>query len=111
MNSGDSAARESETSAAVTAAIPVIVGSLATHGVRDVQWFLAFHGYPVMWLMTSTDAEKATAVEHGFFRPEVLAALAQAGVAPDLVERAGVTVESQETVDRDFEGSWFYAMR
>ncbi|HVQ86783.1 MAG TPA: hypothetical protein VMT88_01255, partial [Actinomycetes bacterium] len=61
--------------------------------------------------VTTTDAEKATVVEHGFFRPEVLSALAGAGVAPDLVERAGVTVESQETVDRDFEGRWFYAMR
>jgi|EBPBio282013_DNA_FD.fasta_scaffold13737_5 hypothetical protein len=110
MNSGD-AARESETSAAVTSAVPVIIRSLAAHGVTDVQWFLAFHGYPVVWLVTSTDAEKATVVEHGFFRSQVLSALAGAGVARDLVERAGVTVESQETVDRDFEGSWFYAMR
>jgi hypothetical protein len=95
----------------VTDAVPVIVRSLAAHGVSDVQWFLAFHGYPVVWLVTSTDTEKATVVEQGFFRRDVLSALAGAGVAPDLVERAAVTVESQETVDRDFEGSWFYAMR
>jgi hypothetical protein len=41
----------------------------------------------------------------------VVAALSDAGVEPDLAQRASVTVESEETVDRDFEGSWFYAMR
>ena len=111
MDSGDAAARESETSAAVTSAVPVMRRCLARHGVNDVRWFLAFYGYPVVWLVTSTDADKATVVEKGFFRPDVRSALAGAGVAPDLVDRAAVTVESQETVDRDFEGSWFYAMR
>lgn len=111
MDHGDSAARGSRTSAAVTAAVPVIVDSLATYGVTNVFWFLAYYGSPVVWLVTTTDDEKATVVEHGFFRPDVLSALAGAGVAPDLVERAGVTVESQETVDRDFEGRWFHAMR
>jgi hypothetical protein len=40
-----------------------------------------------------------------------LAALSAAGVESDLAERVSVTVESEETVDRDFEGSWFYALR
>ena len=110
MGQGD-AESERDTGTAVVAAVPVIIGSLAANGVTDVQWFLAFHGYPVVWLVTTSDAEKAVVAEHGFFRAEVLSALAEAGVAPDLLERVHVTVESQETVDRDFEGSWFYAMR
>ena len=27
------------------------------------------------------------------------------------IDITGVTVQSEETVNRDFEGSWFYAMR
>jgi len=102
---------ERKTGDAVTAAVPMIIGSLAANGVTNVHWFLSFHGYPVIWLVTNSDAEKERVTEHGCFRTEVLSALAEAGVADDLVERTHVTVESEQTVDRDFEGSWFYAMR
>lgn len=103
--------RERATSRAVTAAVPAIVRALAGHGVTDAYWFLAYYGYPVIWLITSTDAEKADVAAHGFFRAEVLAALGGAGVAPDLAERAGLTVESHETVNRDFEGNWYAVMK
>jgi hypothetical protein len=39
-------------------------------------------------------------------RPTVLRELRRSGVREDLLPGAVVTVESQETVDRDFEGSW-----
>jgi hypothetical protein len=75
MDQGDAAAPEGETDAAVMLAVPVIVSSLGVYGVTNVQWFLAYHGYPVIWLVTTTDLEKAAIVEQGFLRPEVLSAL------------------------------------
>jgi hypothetical protein len=59
-----------------------------------------------VWLGTLTDAERdALAAE-----PDL------ASTTRVLVERSGlffrgVSVESQETVDRDYEGSWFYRLR
>jgi hypothetical protein len=91
--------------------VPGIVRATARHGGRDAYWFLAYNGYPVIWLVTTTDGEKAAVMALGLLRAEVLAALGDAGVPPDLVERASVTVESQETVGRDFEGKWYYAMK
>ena len=103
--------REGATSAATAAAVPGIVDATGEHGVTDVHWFLAYYGYPVIWLVTASDEEKAEVKGRGLLRAEVLAALGDAGVAPDLVERTVVGVESQETVDRDFEGNWYYAMK
>ena len=43
------------------------------------------------------------------------ATTAHAGTRPkvrdDLAEDAGATVESRETVDRDFDGNWRYVMQ
>ena len=111
MSTGDTGERDGATSAAVAVAIPAIVAATAGQGVVDAHWFIAFHGYPVIWLVTTTDADKDEVAARGFFRPEVLVALRAAGVRSDLVDRTHVTVESQETVDRDFDGSWFNAMR
>lgn len=106
-NDGDDAA----TSTAVNVAVPAIVAAGAGLGVLNAFWFLALHGYPVIWLVTATDAEKAEVAKRGLLRAEVLAALREAGVQSDLVEQTHITVESQETVDRDYEGSWYYAMK
>lgn len=103
--------RDEATHAAVTDAVPLMVSSLARHGVTGVHWFLAFEGYPVVWLVTQTDAAKAVVAEHESLRADVLVALAKGGVAPDLVAQAVVTVESQETVDREWDGNWWYAMK
>jgi hypothetical protein len=88
-----------------------IVGALHEHGVIDVHWFLAYEGYPVVWLVTETDVEKAAVAGQGFFRPTVQQLLADAGVPTDLAARAGVTVESNESVDREWDGKWHFAMR
>lgn len=45
-----------------------------------------------------------------FLRDEVLAALREAGVQSEFVEQTHITVQSQETVDRDYESNWSYAM-
>jgi len=102
---------DAATSAAVTLAVPAIVSAGAENGLVDVLWFLAFHGYPVIWLVTATDAQKAEVGGRGLLRSEVLTALTDAGLRSGLVKQVQITVESQETVDRDYEGSWFYALR
>ncbi len=98
-----------QTERAVVAAIPAIVAAFAK--CQGVRWFLAFHGEPVVWLVTETDADKAVLLDSGVLRSEVQRALSAAGVADELVVRARVTVESEETVARDFDGKWHYAMR
>jgi hypothetical protein len=110
-NKTESNERENATSAAVAAAVPVIIAAGKSLGVAHVYWFLAFHGYPVIWLVTATDAERAKVAERGLLRADVLGALQDAGVQPDLVEQTHITVQSQETVDRDYENSWYYAMK
>lgn len=61
-----------------------------------------------VWLGTDTDAERdrLQADPLVFLRVEELAAAEGLG---SLLR--GLTVESQETVDRDYEGSWFYRLR
>jgi hypothetical protein len=58
------------------------------------------------WVITSTDVEKEMLANDPALLPLLLKAAAEAGFAP-----ASITFQSQQTVDRDFEGSWFYAMR
>jgi len=58
------------------------------------------------WIITSTDAEKEMLANDAALLPLLLKVAAEIGFAPD-----SITFQSQETVDRDFEGSWFYAMR
>jgi hypothetical protein len=98
----------------VNAAIPKIVAALGQHGVNRAIWFQAFHGYPVVWLVTDTDAEKTLVARHSCFWSTVQEILIDSGLDSVLAEQTGlrgVTVQSEETVRRDFDGSWFNAMR
>ena len=58
------------------------------------------------WIVTSDDADKKALLGDAAFLEQLQRVAAKAGLAPE-----SITVQSQETVDRDFEGSWFYAMR
>ena len=61
-----------------------------------------------MWLGTATDAER-----DGLASSDLLVALRDVvrgvGFDPGLI--SGVTVQSEQTVARDYAGSWFYALR
>jgi hypothetical protein len=99
---------------AVNAAVPLIVEALSRWGVIRVTWFQAVHGYSVVWLVTETDAAKAVVLGHSCFRSTVQDILVASGVETALAVQTalrGVTAESEETVARDFDGSWFNAMR
>jgi hypothetical protein len=58
------------------------------------------------WLITATDAERDLLAKDAGLLTRIQEVSEEIGLAPD-----SITVQSQETVDRDFEGSWFYAMR
>jgi hypothetical protein len=72
---------------------------------------VGFYCDPVVWLVTQTDLERDNLLKAGLLRDLVVQRLREAGVREDLAKDAGATVESQETVDRDFDGNWRYAMQ
>ena len=85
---------------------------LATLGspVARVEFVVAFEEArdrgPWVWLGTRTDEERdALAADDG------LASATRETVGRHGLRVSGVTVESQETVDRDYDGSWFYRLR
>jgi hypothetical protein len=57
------------------------------------------------WVVTATDAERDKLAADAELK-ERLDLVAKAGFPPD-----SFTFQSEETVARDYEGSWFYAMR
>jgi hypothetical protein len=75
--------------------------------VRFIAWFSALPGFSV-WLCTSTDIERE-ALHVAAAQVAVRQIALSVGFSE--VDEPGVVAQSQETVDRDFEGSWFYAMR
>ena len=58
------------------------------------------------WIVTPTDRERDRVAGDNELLERLYKAAADAGFAPD-----SITVQSQETVDRDHEGSWFLVMR
>lgn len=86
-----------------------IFRALPERGIVDVRYVTSFDASLSVWLVVESDrqrelvaADKNTAAS---VRAEVRTVIP--GVAPDPT----VTVQSQETVDRTYGGSWFNAMR
>jgi len=88
-----------------------VVQELEPQGVIDAIAFLGYHMKPVVWLVTRVDAERDMFTQQGIPRDLVAQRLDEAGVRSDLAARVGVTVESEETVDRDHGGNWREAMQ
>lgn len=88
-----------------------VVQDLQAQGVIRAIPFLGFNVEPVVWLVTRLDAERDSVTRHGIPRDLVIQRLEEAGVRSNLAARAGVTVESEETVDRDHGGNWRIAMQ
>ena len=91
---------------------PALLQAFRESGVIRVEYVAAFASQDDtwVWLGTATDVERDALAGT---EPEVLsrvrAIAEQHGFSPARV--SGVTVQSEETVTRDFEGSWFYALR
>ena len=81
-----------------------------SEGVVRVEWVIAFTE-PFdfwVWLGTTTDAEREELASLDTLEDRIRRRAERRHLAP-LFE--GVSVESQETVDREYEGSWFYRLR
>jgi len=58
------------------------------------------------WIVTPTDVERDRIRNDSALMDNLWKTSSDAGFAPD-----SFTVQSQETVERNYKGSWFYAMR
>ena len=92
--------------------VRLVIEDLAPQGVIRAIPFLGYHLEPVVWLITKTDADRdGVGGRAGIPQTLVIERLREAGVRADLAARAGVTVESEETVNRDHAGDWRVAMQ
>jgi hypothetical protein len=99
--------------AALARATPAIVHTLASEGVIGAEFVVGFV-LPLdvyVWLVTATDAERDALGSSNPFLAEVTSAILTSGFPVEHAAIAGTVAQSQETVDRDYEGSWFYALR
>ena len=94
---------------------PALLASFADRGVLRVEYVAAWPDLAgvAVWLCTDTDASRDALGVENPASVEVEAILRGCGLsdsdlAPGLLV---TTAQSQETVDRDYRGSWFYAMR
>lgn len=99
--------------AALEQATPRIVDALRDVGVIDAQYVVGFvHPFSVhVWLVTRTDTERDSLPRTNPFVGEVRAAIRESNFPDEHASLDGTVAQSQETVDRDYEGSWFYALR
>lgn len=86
-----------------------VVETFAKAGCVEVHWIATSMTGPASaaWLVTATDAERDVLGADQQLKARLDSRLAELG----LPEVEHVVVQSQETVDREFQGSWFYAMR
>jgi hypothetical protein len=98
--------------AALERARPELLRKLSRHGVVRIEWVVGFvKPYRVSaWLGTETDAER-DALPSDPFLVDVREILESAGLPRGKARLDGTVAQSQETVDRDYQGSWFYALR
>jgi hypothetical protein len=89
---------------------PSLVAAFRSRGVVRADYVAAFpHPDVWVWLGTATDAQReALAADAGLVDEvrQVLNLRREAGITIE-----GVTVQSEETVARDYDGRWFYALR
>jgi predicted component of type VI protein secretion system len=90
-----------------------ILARLGERGVQRVEFVAAFGTSDEVWvwLATASDAERDALTDSEPFLEEVREALASVGYPADQLVNVHSTAQSQETVDRDYESSWFYALR
>lgn len=92
---------------------PILTAEYGPLGVNETRFVGAFPELPGagVWLCTTTDRERDILRSDAALRENVLSVLRKVGFSPNDVGASGVVVESQQTVDRDYDGSWYYAMR
>ena len=64
-----------------------------------------------IWITTRTDEERDRLRQDTSLHQQIRDALLQVGYPGAAVPLVALTFESQETVDRDFGGNWYYATK
>jgi hypothetical protein len=92
---------------------PGLIQTLASVGVVRIEIVAAFPDQDriAIWLCTSTDTQRDEFPRSNPYLDEVRTVLLASGFTPDELEDLMTVAQSQETVDRDYDGSWFYALR
>lgn len=90
-----------------------ILERLTKRGVQRVEFVAAFGTSDELWvwLCTAQDAERDALGDSDPCLHEVREALASVGYPDGQLVNVHSAAQSQETVDRDYESSWFYALR
>ena len=88
---------------------PSLVAAFADRGVRKIDYIANFDHWDAfsIWLCTGTDQERDHLGTDSPTLDEVRDVLIASGFRPDEVNDITTIAQSQETVDRDYEGSWF----
>jgi hypothetical protein len=92
---------------------PALLAKLAPEGVIRIEVVASFPHSDrfAIWLGTETDEQRNALPERNPCLDEVRSCLAESGFPAEQVSGLLTTAQSQETVDRDYQGSWFYALR
>jgi hypothetical protein len=64
-----------------------------------------------VWMQTTSDEERDRLMSNPRTVPWIRELLVASGYPVVEASVTTITIQSQETVDRNYEGSWFYAMR
>jgi hypothetical protein len=67
--------------------------------------------YLAVWIITSTDAERDHLESDPALVQSMRSEFLDAGYPSEYVPSIGFAFQSQETIDRDFGGSWYHAMK
>ena len=96
----------------LTGARPELVCAFADDGVRRVEFVAAFAGQKAIavWLGTTSDAEAELLRRSTGLLERVAPVLRTAGFTESELGELVVVVQSQQTVDRDYAGSWSHAL-
>jgi hypothetical protein len=86
------------------------------HGVtpKFIWWIGAIDLDPkhlVFWIAADRDSERDELLADQTFRSDCIDAIIATGYPPDAARFTGIAIESQQTVDREFGGNWWYTIK
>ena len=92
---------------------PRLLAALREEGVSRIEFVAAFPGQHriAVWLGTGSDAERDLLGERNPGLVVVRQVLVETGFELRDLDGLVTVAQSQETVDREYEGSWFFATR
>jgi hypothetical protein len=92
---------------------PILIDALAPDGVIDARLVASFPNSDdfVIWLCTATDEQRDALPQRSPRLEQARTILSQTGFPAAQLHGLGTVAQSQQTVDRDYQGSWFFALR